>query len=147
MIPHIGRTRKGEFPPAARYGPFDRFDASPFLFCAREMVDTSRVACPDREMARAVAPGSIVRDSVRFPRGMFRSVVGVEWTDRGFPIGHREVDSDDKGMTVNPKTGFVGSVKGHSAAVETLTDRVHRIENAMVSKFETSPAAGEDPGG
>ena len=144
MIPHIGRTRKGEFPPAARYGPFDRFGASPFLFCAREMVDTSGFACPDRAMVRAVAPGFTVRDAVTFPRGMCRSVVGVELMDRGFPIGRGEVSSDDKRMITNQKAGLGGS---HSPAVASLTDRVHLIENTMVSKFATSPAAGEDPGG
>lgn len=147
MIQHIGRTRKGEFPPAARYGPFDRFGASPFLFCARETVYTSGFACPDRIMVRAVAPGFTVPDAVRFPGGMCRSAVMVEWMDRGFPIGRGEVSSDDEVMTTNPKAGFAGSVKVHPAAVASRTDRAHLIENAMVSKFETSPAAGEDPGG
>ena len=147
MIPHIGRTRKGAFPPAARYGPFDRFGASPFLFCAREMVDTSGFACPDRAMVRAVVPGFTVPDAVRFPGGMCRSALIGEWMDRGFPIVRGEVSWDDIVMTTNPKTGFVGSVKVHPAAVASLTDRAHLIDNAMVSKFETSPAAGEDPGG
>ena len=147
MTPHIGRTRKGESPPAARYGPFDRFGASPFLFCAREMVDTSGFACPDRAMARAVAPGFTVRDAVRFPRGMRRSVVGVELMDKGFQIGRGKVGSDDIRMIDNPKAGFGGSVTGCSPAVASLTDRAHLIENAMVSKFATSPAAGDDPGG
>ena len=147
MIPHIGRTRKGEFPPAARYGPFDRFGASPFLFCARETVDTSGFACPDRAMVRAVAPGFTVRDAVRFPMGICRPVAGVDWMGRGFPIRRGVVSTDVKGMETNPKAGIGDSVKGHPVAVASLIDRIHRIENAMVSKFATSPAAGEDPGG
>ena len=147
MIPHIGRTRKGEFPPAARYGPFDRFGAGPFLFCARETVDTSGFACPDRAMFRAVAPGFTVQDAVRFPTGICRSVAGVDWMGRGFPIRRGVVSTDVKGMEVNPKAGIGGSVKGHPAAAASLTDRIHRVENAMAIKFETSPAAGEDPGG
>ena len=147
MIPHIGRTIEGEIIPAARFGPFDRFGASPFLFCARETVDTSGFACPDRIMVRAAAPGFTVPDAVRFPGGMCRSAVMVEWMDRGFPIGRGEVSSDDEVMTTNPKAGFAGSVKLHPAAMASLTDRAHLIENAMVSKFATSPAAGEDPGG
>ena len=147
MIPHIGRTRKGEIIPAARYGRFDRFGASPFLFCAREMVDTSGFARPDPTMTRAVAPGSTVRDAVRFPRGICRSAVTTEWMDRGFPIVRGKVGAGDKQMTTIRQTGFGDSVNGRSPTVESLTDRVHLIENAMVSKFATSPAAGEDPGG
>lgn len=147
MIPHIGRTRKGEIIPVARYGPFDRFGASPFLFCAREMVDTSGFARPDQTMVRAVAPGFTVRDAVRFPKGMCRSVVGVELMDREFPIGRGKAGAGDKEMITIRQTGFGDSVKGHSPTVASLTNRVHLIENAMVSKFATSPAAGEDPGG
>ena len=147
MTPHIGRTIRGEIIPAARYGPFDRFGASPFLFCAREMVDTSGFARLDPTMTRAVAPGFTLRDAVRFPRGMCRSAMTMEWMDRGFPIVRGKVGEGDRQMTTIRQTGFGDSVKGHSPTVESLTDRAHLIENAMVSKFATSPAAGEDPGG
>ncbi len=146
MIPHIGRKKKGEFAPAARLGPGNRSGAGAFLLPTCEMVETSGFACAkSRAPMMAAAPGLAVQDAFGFPG--CRSVMKVDWMGKGFPTGRREVSADHSRVERNPKAGFGGPVKCQTVTVIPRTDRVHLIDNAMVSKFETSPAAGEDPGG